>query len=233
MLDTTRAPKSHAPARAMALGFLFAFVVCETAHAADSRPDWFARSYQYVVINQDLRGVLTEFGRNVGVPVILTDKVTGRMRGEAARPDGERRQTAGQFLDRLAEGNALTWYFDGSALYLSADQEFSTQIVEVGNLRPEPIIAELKRLSLMDERFSVRGAGNVGMISVSGPPAFIAIVRQVVDKMRPPPAVAGDDPRVRVFRGGAPAEIVRTQIGSVRAPGDPQNASVQLQGQSK
>jgi type II secretory pathway component GspD/PulD (secretin) len=218
-----------------ALSALVAVMVyAATAGAADYRPDWFARPYQYVVINQDVRGILTEFGRNVGVPVILTDKVTGRVRGEvAARGDGERQQTAGQFLDRLTEANALTWYHDGSVLYLSADQEFSTQIVEVGNLKPEAIVAELKRLSLMDDRFAVRGAGSIGMISASGPPAFIAIVRQLVEKMRPPPAIAGDDPRVRVFRGGAPAEIVRALSDNARAQGDPQSASERLAGRPK
>jgi type II secretory pathway component GspD/PulD (secretin) len=201
----------------------FAFWFCVTTASlgsaiasAENRPNWFGRPFHYVVINQDVRGILTEFGRNVGVPVILSDKVGGRVRGEvvtrAKNPSNP--PTAGEFLSQLAEANALTWYFDGSILYLSADQEFSTQLIEVGTLSPQAIVTELKRLSLLDERFAVRAAGNAGLISVSGPPAFIAIVRQVVDKMRPPPAVAGDDPRVRVFRGGAPAEVVRARNAS-------------------
>lgn len=193
-----------------------ASVLPAAASSAESRPPWFERPFQYVVINQDVRGILTEFGRNIGVPVILSDKVGGRVRGEVvgrAKSPGNR-PSAGEFLNQLAEANALTWYFDGSILYLSADQEFSTQLIEVGTLSPEAVVTELKRLSLLDERFSVRSAGNAGLLSVSGPPAFIAIVRQVVDKMRPPPAVAGDDPRVRVFRGGAPAEVVRARNAS-------------------
>jgi type II secretory pathway component GspD/PulD (secretin) len=190
--------------------------ICPAIALAASRPGWFERPFHYVVINQDVRGILTEFGRNVGVPVILSDKVGGRVRGDvAARAKNVAEPpTAGEFLSHLTEANALTWYFDGSILYLSADQEFSTQLIEVGVLSPDAIITELKRLSLLDERFSVRSAGNAGLISVSGPPAFIAIVRQIVDKMRPPPAVAGDDPRVRVFRGGAPAEVVRARNAS-------------------
>jgi type II secretory pathway component GspD/PulD (secretin) len=190
--------------------------LCPAITSAESRPNWFGRSFHYVVINQDVRGILTEFGRNVGVPVILSDKIGGRVRGEvvARTKNTSQAPTAGEFLNQLAEANALTWYFDGSILYLSADQEFSTQLIEVGTLSPQAIVTELKRLSLLDERFSVRSAGNAGLITVSGPPAFIAIVRQVVDKMRPPPAVAGDDPRVRVFRGGAPAEVVRAGTAS-------------------
>jgi type II secretory pathway component GspD/PulD (secretin) len=186
------------------------------AIAAASQPGWFERPFHYVVINQDVRGILTEFGRNVGVPVILSDKVGGRVRGDvvARAKNAAQAPTAGEFLKQLSEANALTWYFDGSILYLSADQEFSTQLIDVSSLSPEAIVAELKRLSLLDERFSVRSSGNAGLISASGPPAFIAIVRQVVDKMRPPAAVAGDDPRVRVFRGGAPAEVVRARSAS-------------------
>jgi len=183
------------------------------AVSAGENPAWFARPFQYVVINQDVRGILTELGHNVGVPVILSEKVGGRVHGKVvdrAKNEADR-ATAGEFLNRLAEANALTWYFDGSILYVSADQEYSTQFIEVGNLKPDAIVGELRRLALLDERFSVRSADNAGLLSASGPPAFIAVVRQVVEKMRPPPIVAGDDPRVRVFRGGAPAEVVRAQ----------------------
>jgi type II secretory pathway component GspD/PulD (secretin) len=206
--------------------------ILDAAHAAGN-PNWFARPFQYVVINQDVRGILTEFGRNVGVPVILSDKVGGRVHGKVVeRAKGETdRPTAGDFLNRLAEANALTWYFDGSILYVSADQEYATQLIEVGPLKPEAIVTELRRLSLMDDRFSVRSADDAGLLSVSGPPAFIAVVRQVVEKLRPPPVVAGDDPRVRVFRGGAPAEVVRTQneAPQPQAPG----ASAQQRGEQK
>src|SRR5262245_25148380 len=215
-------------AKGGACGLLAVSTLLFPTLSAEARPIWFARPFQYVVINQDVRGVLTEFGRNVSVPVILSDKVGGRVRGEVVERTKSQKsqQTAGEFLNRLAEANGLTWYFDGSILYVSVDQEFSTQLVEVGSLTSDAIVAELRRLILMDDRFSVRSAGNAGVISVSGPPAFVSIVRQVVDKLRPPAPVAGDDPRVRVFRGGAPAEVVRTPLDAAqsrsRTPTEPE-----------
>ena len=188
------------------------------AAVAATQAAWFTRPFEYVVINQDVRGILTEFGRNIGIPVMLTDKVSGRLHGDPGdRTTGNSTpQSAGQFLNSLAKANDLTWYFDGSILYVSADQEFSTQLIDVGGLSAQEVVAELKRLSLMDERFGVRAGGNASTISVSGPPAFIKIVRELVNTMRPLPAVAGDDPRVRVFRGGAPAELVLLQNEKAR-----------------
>ena len=151
-------------------------VILDRACAAESS-GWSARPFQYVVLKQDVRGILAELGRNAGVTVILSDKVGGRVHGKVVeRAKNESAPpTAGEFLNRLAEANALTWYFDGSILYVSADQEYSTQFIEVGTLKPDAIVAELRRLSLMDERFSVRSAANAGLLSVSGPPAFIAV----------------------------------------------------------
>jgi type II secretory pathway component GspD/PulD (secretin) len=213
----------------VALGMIAALACVDTAPAAGNQPAWFAHPYQYVVINQDLRGVLTEFGRNVGVPVILTDKVGGRVRGQAAeRTNGGSEQTAGGFLQQLAEANGLTWYFDGSILYVSTDQEFSTQLVEGEKLRLDAVVAEMKRLSLLDERFPLRSADNAGPISVSGPPAYVAVVRQVAEKLRPPPPPVPDEGwPVRVVRGGAPEEIVRVQGPAMREPRSGKVAPVQ------
>ncbi len=49
-------------------------------------PDWFARPYSYILINQDIRDALKEFGRNLSVPVSLSEKIRGQVeRGGASR----------------------------------------------------------------------------------------------------------------------------------------------------
>jgi len=179
--------------------------VCQVAPAAavSAAMEWQSRPYHYMVVDQDIRGVLTEFGRNVGVPVVLTDKVRGRVRGEI------RTDTAGEFLKKVCETQDLTWYFDGSILHVSSDEEFSTQIIDVGGVGPQSLERELDRLGVRDERFPIRATSNSPLVGVSGPPAFIAVVKETAERMKPPPRVAGDDPRVRVFRGGAQAEVVK------------------------
>lgn len=198
--------------RGGATAALAAAMIAASAPPADAAPPpWDGKPYEYVVVDQDVRGVLTEFGRNLGVPVVLTDKVRGRSRGEI------RAKTAEEFLKRIAEAQDLTWYFDGSVLHVSADEEFSTQVIDAG-VDGRTLSRELDRLGLSDRRFSVRATGDSGVVGVSGPPAFLAVVRQTADRLKPPPFVAGEDPRVRVFRGGVKDEVVRTEAARAAPP---------------
>lgn len=185
-------------------GLLAASLLAGAISPASAAPEWAAKPFHYVVVDQDVRGVLTEFGRNVGVPVVLTDKVRGRARGEL------KADTAGEFLKKICEAQDLTWYFDGSILHVSADEEFATQIVDIGSVGTQALDRELDRLGVRDPRFSIRMTADSPLVGVSGPPAFIAVVRDTAERMKPPPRVAGDDPRVRVFRGGAQTEAVKT-----------------------
>jgi type II secretory pathway component GspD/PulD (secretin) len=174
------------------------------AAPANAAPAWFNSPYNYVVLDQDVRVALTEFGRNLGLPVVLSDAVNGRVRGRIEA------RTAGDFMERLAGANGLTWYFDGSVLHVSADKEFVTRVLDAGRLRGEAVASEMRELGLADERFSLRAARNGNVITVSGPPAYINVVGQLVERMQPEPVVSGDDPRVRVFRGGVMTEVVST-----------------------
>jgi type II secretory pathway component GspD/PulD (secretin) len=207
--ETTYPPCPRAPIWRAA--FAAAFCISGSASTLAGTPPWAGKPYAYVVVDQDVRGVLTEFGRNLGVPVVLTDKVRGRVRGEIRANDAD------EFLRRIAEAQDLTWYFDGSALHVSADEEFSTQVIDAG-VDGGALSRELDRLKLSDPRFAIRATADSHVVGVSGPPAFVAVVRQTAERMKPPPRVAGDDPRVRVFRGGSKDEVVRTQASRAPSP---------------
>lgn len=197
----SNAPRIRVAGAALALLLAAGVVLSSPAEAA---PAWSGSAYNYVVLDQDVRVALTEFGRNVGLPVVLSDAVNGRVRGRIEA------KTAGEFIDRLAATNGLVWYFDGSVLHVSADREFVTRVIDAGRLRGDVVANEMRDLGLADERFSLRAARNGNVITVSGPPAYINVVSQLVERLQPEPVIAGDDPRVRVFRGGVMTEVVAT-----------------------
>jgi type II secretory pathway component GspD/PulD (secretin) len=131
----------------------------------------------------------------------LSDQVKGRLRGRLGVAP------AREFLDRLCESYGLVWYFDGAVLHVSAKAEIRTELINIGRLPPGQVNEKLNALGIGDPRFPVRSTQDIGVVSVSGPPPFVSLVRQTLTSLAPPSPVRedshGDEPRVRVFRGGA------------------------------
>jgi type II secretory pathway component GspD/PulD (secretin) len=170
-----------------------------------SEPKWPPGQYKYLVIDQDIKEVLTEFGRNIDVPVEVSDQVKGRLRGQLPVA------TAREFLNQLCESYGLVWYFDGAALHINAKSEIKTELINIGRLPVKNVTDELDKLGIADPRFPVRTTADGAVISVSGPTPFIALVRQTLTAMAraASPVVreekSGDEIRVRVFRGNTSA----------------------------
>jgi type III secretion protein C len=156
-----------------------------------------------MVIDQDIRDVLIEFGRNIGVHTKISDAVAGRrVRGEFTIVG------AREFLQRLCGGYGLVWYFDGSVLHVNAESEIRTELIPLMAVRADSLEARLTALGVSDARYPIRTTGNAGVVSVSGPPPFLTLVRQTVaamEKALAPPSMRevtdGDEKRVRIFRG--------------------------------
>jgi type III secretion protein C len=178
-------------------------------------PQWRPDPYKYLVIDQDIKGVLVEFGRNVGMPVDVSDEVKGRLRGQVTAATA----TAREFLDSLCDSHNLVWYFDGAVLHVNAKAEIRTELVGLGRFSPDEAREKLTALGVADARFPVRTTDNASVISVSGPPKFVSMVRQA---LRPPPPAQedprGDEVKVRVFRGGAIAVPPETLVASRTKP---------------
>jgi type II secretory pathway component GspD/PulD (secretin) len=158
-------------------------------------PKWPPGPYNYVVIEQDVKDALIEFGRNINLPIRVSDEVKGRLRGEFSAG------AAKDFLDRLATSYGLVWYFDGSVLHVNAATEIKTEVIDLGRLMPSDVASKLARLGIADRRYPIRTAPGANIASVSGPPPYIALLRQTLAAMAKQPAPLPEDTSVRVFRG--------------------------------
>jgi len=170
--------------------------------AQSLEPKWPSGSYKYLVMDQDIKEVLTEFGRNIDVPIDISNQVKGRLRGRLPAT------TAKKFLDKLCESYGLVWYFDGAAMHISAKSEIKTEVISIGRLSVGDLDDELNKLGIADPRFPIRAAPGSGVVSVSGPAPFITLVRHAVAAMVRPSAPVReegveDEIKVRVFRGSA------------------------------
>ncbi|MCF5615593.1 type III secretion protein [Pseudomonas syringae] len=170
--------------------------------APEHEPDWFAEPYAYVLVDQDIRGALTEFAQNLDLIVVFSEKVRGNARGTV------RGATAGEFLGRLCDANQLSWYFDGNVLHIAGADEVGTRTFDLQGPRLAELQDYLARLEVSGQPMSSRVSPDNDSLFVSGPPAYLAQIQQRLD--RQPVAEAAPVVRergVRVFRGGVVTQV--------------------------
>jgi hypothetical protein len=187
----------HVSIFSMAVLWLSVLFGASLVNAAEA-PDWFAQPYAYVLVDQDVRTALEEFGHNLDLPVVLSDKVRGKARSTV------RAATAGEFLQTLCSTNGLTWYFDGNLLYLNASDEITTKLFKANALNLDQLQSYLGNLDVFGQQLSMRNGPEGDEVFVSGPPPYLALVQQHVDHLQPKVAAAPMVVRergVRVFRG--------------------------------
>jgi type III secretion protein C len=202
-LKLTRKLGAGRASPSISLGILLLALLPHAGRAAE--PVWPTAPYKYFIIDQDARDVLIEFGRNLNLPVHVSDSVAGRrIRGSIPELSPK------DFLQRICESYGLVWYYDGAMLHINVDGEVATEFISLDLVRPEAALRRLEELRIADPRFTVRTTENAGVIAVSGPPPYRSMVRKTVDALEDslkPRSVrevkAGDDIKVRVFRGGS------------------------------
>lgn len=177
-----------------------AAVLAAATQSWAAEPKWPDGTYNYIVVDQSVRDALTEFGRNIGVSVQMGEGIKGRM--TAGVPEGGARD----FLEWVCNRYGLVWYFDGSKLHITNETENRTEVVKLSESALSDLSKRLDSLKIVDPRFPVRISREERAASISGPPAYIDLVKQTIDTFSEPPAqpVANEPVTVRVFRGRQP-----------------------------
>ena len=156
-------------------------------------------------MGQDLRDVLHEFGDNLGIPVTVSDQVSGTV---TERWGGT---SAKDFLDRLSSAYGLEWYFDGATLFISNSAETTSAIVPIPGQGTTDLAGALTRAGFADDRYPLRDGPAPGTVLVSGPPRYVELVEksaQAISKKAPAeerPLQHG--PSLIIMRGSASSHM--------------------------
>lgn len=173
---------------------------------AEVTPPWFDQPYDYVVINQDLRSTLEAFGRNLGLPMAISNRVKGRAQSNL------RAASAGEFLDALCGNGGLTWFFDGNMLHVNSEEEIEIRQFEPSGFQLDELQAALDELGVAGKHLSLRSSFHGDGMLISGPPPYMALVQQRIDQLQSPLVAEPEVVRergVRVFRGSAGIQVVK------------------------
>ena len=158
--------------RAAIMSFFTCAILCTSA--ADI--PWKEPSYTLVARDMDLRTALDTFAVAEGLSVVMSESVQGVFSGafREVRPL--------DFLNRLATVHNLIWYYDGAALYLYGAGEVATMLIDLQYMKAGEVRAMLVELGVEDARFPLKTTSNDELIMVSGPPRYVALVAEMIDK---------------------------------------------------
>ncbi|MER9563303.1 type III secretion protein [Mesorhizobium sp. M0571] len=174
----------------LALGF-------DSQRASAAEPRWPPGPYKYITIDQSVTDALVELGRNMRVPMRVSKLVKGRL--SAGMPVG----TAREFLEEICNRYGLVWHFDGIVMNVATEAEVQTEMIPLDANMAAGAEDRLSRLGVSDPKFPIKVSKQDDVISVSGPPSYIELVRKTLGVPATPSTKqeAGKAVSVRVFRG--------------------------------
>ncbi|TIS57148.1 MAG: type III secretion protein [Mesorhizobium sp.] len=170
-------------------------LVARPAHAAE--PRWPSGPYKYITVDQSVTDALVELGRNMRVPMRVSKLVKGRL--SAGMPVG----TAREFLEEICNRYGLVWHFDGIVMNVATEAEVRTEMIPLDANAAASAEDRLSRLGVIDPRFPIKVSKQDDVVSVSGPPSYVELVRKTLGVPAAPSTKqdSGKVVPVRVFRG--------------------------------
>jgi hypothetical protein len=170
--------------------------------------------YDYIVIDQDLSVALLEFASHFKLQIEIDKEVRGRLRDRLPPSTGE------EFLNQLAEENQFDWFFDGQVLRITPLRQTTTRIINTQTVEIKDLRAALGRLGISDRRHPLMVDELTGLIKLSGPPQFIAVVEATIDAMKKKKTSVVEAPDLRPALEDAPtiAPVVEPVVAPVVEP---------------
>ena len=150
-----------------------AFAAC--ADATNAIP-WRVAKYSLVARQMQLREALDTFGVTEGLSVLMSEQVQGSFSGDFVD------MPAQDFLERVCTMHNLTWYYDGAALYVCSAGEVVSRLVDLAYMKAGDVRAMLRELGVEDSRFPIKTANNDELIMVSGPPRYVQLVLETIER---------------------------------------------------
>lgn len=161
-----------------------------TARAADLR--WRNKPFTIVANGKKIGDFIRELASSQGVTAVVDPKVDGVISG---RFSGTPQQT----LDTICSTYGLTWYYDGSFLYVDPADQSQTQMIPIPPNASGEIGRALQAMQIPDKRYTLVINDRANSVYVAGPRRYVELVRQAVGSVGDPSA-NGAHADIRAFR---------------------------------
>ena len=190
--------RNMSPGRFHQLGcaaLLIQALAFQSANAAEIH--WRTDKFTYMATDKPLKEMIREFTAAESVNVLIAPEVEGTVNGKF-------NLTPQSMLDLLATSFGLTWYYDGSVLYIYPAGEMLSEVLSLGPVSALQLQAALDRLNIQDRRYPITYDRAHNTARVAGPKRYVELVKETIDALgqnsESMPNDAGARAEIRVFR---------------------------------
>lgn len=173
---------------------LAVLVLLAAAPAPAAELPWRNRPFSVAANEKPVADFLRELSASQGTTAVVDPKVAGVISGKFSI-----RTSAQALLTSICEANGLTWYYDGSFLFIEPAIEARSEVIPIAAGNAARINDALVRMRIADARYPLSVSERDGGVFVSGPRRYVEMVRQAVKAVDRRAAVS-DATEVRIFR---------------------------------
>lgn len=148
----------------------------QEAKVKPSMIPWKTGEYTLIAREMSLVEALNSFGTAQGLSVVMSKNVAGMLSGDF------RKLAPQEFLEKVATLHSLAWYYDGTALYIYANSEIETLLIDLQYMKAGEVREMLRELGVEDERFPLKTTSNDELVMVAGPPRYVMLVAELIEK---------------------------------------------------
>ncbi len=154
---------------------------------------WNNRSFQIVASEKPLADFFRELAASQGTTAVVDPEVAGAISGKFSGP-------ASSILINVCATNGLTWYFDGTFLYIENAADVRSEIFSISGGNAKRISQTFEWMKITDSRhtFNVVDRDGRGSVYVSGSKHFISMVRKAIESVEGASTVP-DNGEIRLF----------------------------------
>ncbi|MBJ7311932.1 type III secretion system outer membrane ring subunit SctC [Rugamonas sp. CCM 8940] len=166
---------SHASLRRrLGAALAAALLLCGGPGRAATPAGWKDSGFAINANGMKLHEVLEEFGRVYGVRLAVSANGAAIVKGKLKADSGA------DFLDHMMQQYRFRWFVYNDTLYVVPRDENSSKRLEIGEDAVQDAKEALIGLGLFDSRFGWGELPDEGTVIVSGPRAYVNLVREVL-----------------------------------------------------
>lgn len=150
------------------------------AGAAELR--WSGKPFQVVAMEKRLVDFLRELASSQGTTAVIDPKIEGTISGKFII-GGQSGEMARAVLDGVCASYGLTWYYDGSLLFIEPASEALSEVLPIYGGNAARITEAISRQQLSDRRFPLTINPTENYVFVSGPKRYVESIRQIVKSL--------------------------------------------------